>query len=69
MAIWRTLSGNEALAVMARVKSQIAFPIAGSCSHGFHGPISAPSSRSTLKALKLLAAPAHLVVERLLLRG
>ena len=36
---------QAALAVIARVRSQIALPIAGSCSQGFHGPISAPSSR------------------------
>ena len=40
-----------------RLAGTVALPIAGSCSHGFQGPIRAPSSRSTLNALKLLAIP------------
>ena len=62
--------GQVALAVIARVKSQIALPIAGSCSHGFHGPISAPSSAHGLEGVEIAGdALAHVVVERLLLGG
>ena len=69
MTIWRTLSGSTALAVIARVRSQIALPMAGSCSQAFHGPIRAPSSRSVWKALKLVEIPLRISLYRAVCRS
>jgi hypothetical protein len=46
---------------MAPVKSQIALPIWGSCSQGFHGPISAPSSSVAFVAVATFVVTAQML--------
>jgi hypothetical protein len=57
MAIWRTLSGRLALAVIASVRSQIALPIARLVQPGVPRPHQRAVLALDLEGVELLAMP------------
>src|SRR5258705_5314551 len=68
MATSRTVGGRQESVTIVLTSVQTGLPYFGSCSHGSHGPISAPSERRLAKPPKCDSIPIpDVVVERFLL--